>query len=199
MIRRLIEMYKNENVSIIVTGHSLGASLSVLSAFDLVENVVRDIPVSAIVFACPKVGNRAFRKRVNSHPNLKILHIKNSHDWVPKIPFFFLGYVDTGISLTIDSNKSPYLKRSCSIIDWHNLNAMLHVIAGWNGRKGRFNLEVERSVALVNKYSDLLKDRWLVPAEWWVQEKRGMVRGGDGEWAHAPPSDEDKPVPEFIQ
>ena len=34
-IRQLVSKYENEDVSIIQTGHSLGASLSILSAFDL--------------------------------------------------------------------------------------------------------------------------------------------------------------------
>lgn len=53
-----------------LTGHSLGTCLAILSAFDLVENGARDIPVAAIVFSSPQVGNKAFRERVKEYDNL---------------------------------------------------------------------------------------------------------------------------------
>ncbi|GAB2236235.1 hypothetical protein Droror1_Dr00027974 [Drosera rotundifolia] len=76
-IGKLIEEYKHEKLSIIFTGHSLEASLSVISAFDVAENLTSEILVSAFVFGCPKVGNKQFNDRLKSHQNLKILHIRN--------------------------------------------------------------------------------------------------------------------------
>lgn len=81
--------------------------------------------------------------------------------------------------------------------DWHNLQAMLHVVAGWNGDDGEFELKVKRSLALVNKSCEFLKDELLVPGSWCVEKNKGMVRDEDGEWVLAPPTDEDLPVPEF--
>jgi hypothetical protein len=69
-IKGLIQQYKDEKISVTLTGHSLGSSLSVLGAFDLVENGVSDIPVAAIVFGCPQVGNKAFNERFNKYTNL---------------------------------------------------------------------------------------------------------------------------------
>ncbi|XP_062150533.1 phospholipase A1-IIdelta-like [Alnus glutinosa] len=194
-IKELTQQYKDEKVSMTLTGHSLGASLAVLSAFDLVENGVSDIPVSAIVFGCPQVGNKAFNERFNRYTNLKVLHVKNTIDLIPHYPGRLLGYVDTGIELVIDTRKSPSLKDSKNPSDWHNLQAMLHVVAGWNGEKGDFEVKVKRSLALVNKSSECLKDEYLIPGSWWVEKNKGLVRDENGEWVLAPPDDEDQPVP----
>ncbi|CAI9780688.1 unnamed protein product [Fraxinus pennsylvanica] len=195
-IKELRNQYKNENLSIIVTGHSLGASLATLSAFDLVDNGITDIPVSAIVFCSPKVGNEAFNDRLNQFSNLKVLHIRNKIDLIPHYPIL-LGYSNTGIELQIDTRKSPNLKVSNQPFDWHNLEANLHVVAGWNGAEGEFELKVKRSLALVNKSSGALKDEYFIPESWWVEKNKGMVLNGDGDWILVEPSDEDQPVPEF--
>ncbi|KAB9098829.1 hypothetical protein FH972_026967 [Carpinus fangiana] len=196
-IKGLIQQYKDEKISVTLTGHSLGASLSVLGAFDLVENGVSDIPVAAIVFGCPQVGNKAFNERFNKYTNLKVLHVKNTIDVIPHYPGRLLGYEYTGIELVIDTRKSPSLKDSKNPSDWHNLQAMLHVVAGWNGQKGDFELKVKRSLALVNKSCEFLKDECLIPGSWWVEKNKGLVRDENGEWVMAPPDDEDLPVPEY--
>ncbi|XAR50801.1 Phospholipase A(1) [Bertholletia excelsa] len=196
-IRELMNKYKDEKLSIVITGHSLGASLSVLSAFDLAENGISDVPIAAIIFGCPQVGNRAFNERLKEFTNVKILHIKNCIDMIPLYPGPLLGYVNSGIELEIDTRKSPSLTNSTNPSDWHNLQAMLHVVAGWNGAKGAFEMRVKRSLALVNKSCEFLKDECLVPGSWWVEKNRGMVLNKNGEWVMAPPLDEDRPVPEF--
>ncbi|KAM0957526.1 hypothetical protein ACFX2A_026176 [Malus domestica] len=109
-----------------------------------------------------------------------------------------MGYRKVGTELLIDTRKSPFLKESKNPFDWHNLEGMLHVVAGWNGEEGDFELRVKRSVALVNKSSDFLKEECHVPAVWWVEKNRGMVLDeSGGEWVLPSPSDEDLPVPEF--
>ncbi|KAL5707542.1 hypothetical protein ACHQM5_018432 [Ranunculus cassubicifolius] len=196
-LKELVEKYKDEKPSIIFAGHSLGASLSVLSAFDVAENVTSTVPVTAIIFGSPEVGNKAFNDKLDAYPNLNILHVKNVIDLIPHYPSRLLKYEKTGIELDIDTRKSPSLKDSKNPSDWHNLQAILHVVAGWNGNEGDFELRVKRSIALVNKSSDYLKEEILVPASWWVEKNKGMVLGDDGEWVMAAPIDEDLPVPEF--
>ncbi|XP_074290044.1 phospholipase A1-IIdelta-like [Silene latifolia] len=194
-IKHLLEQYKDENLSITFTGHSLGATLSILSAFDIVENLGTDIPVSAIVFGCPKVGNKLFKERFEAHSNLKVLHVKNVIDLIPHYPPRLMKYVHIGIELEIDTRKSHYLKDSKNPSDWHNLQAMLHVVSGWHGIKREFHIMVKRSIALVNKSCDFLKEECLVPPAWWVEKNKGMVMNEEGEWELTSP--EEHPTPEF--
>ncbi|PON96458.1 Fungal lipase-like domain containing protein [Trema orientale] len=197
-IKELREKYKGEKLSVVMTGHSLGASLSILSAFDLVENGFSDIPVAAFVFGSPQIGNKAFGQRMERHPNLKILHVRNKIDLIPHYPGRLLGYVDSGTELVIDTRRSPSLKESKNPSDWHNLQGMLHVVAGWNGEEEEFEVKVKRSLALVNKSSGFLKEECLVPESWWVEKNKGMVVDEkSGQWTLAPPADEDLPVPEY--
>ncbi|GMH11103.1 hypothetical protein Nepgr_012944 [Nepenthes gracilis] len=196
-LRQLIEKYKEEELSITFAGHSLGACLSVIAAFDVAENLTSEIPVTAFVFGCPKVGNKKFDRRLKSHPNLKVLQIRNVIDTIPHYPIRLMGYVNTGTMLEIDTRKSPYLKDSKTVGDWHNLQAMLHIVNGWNGKKGEFKLEIKRSLALVNKSCDFLKEECLVPGSWWVEKNKGMVLNDDGEWVMGDPEEADLPVPEF--
>lgn len=195
-IEDLRSQYKDENLSITLTGHSLGASLSILAAFDLCENGV-NIPVTAIVFGSPQVGNKVFNQAMAQFPNLKMLHVRNKIDLIPHYPSSLLGYAKSGTELVIDTRKSPSLKESKNPSDWHNLQAMLHVVAGWNGEDGEFEMKVKRSLALVNKSSGFLKDECLVPESWWVEKNKGMVVDDNGDWVLASPGDEDLPVPEY--
>lgn len=204
-IKELVSSYKDEQeqLSLICTGHSLGACLATLSAFDIVENGVSKIgdrpefPVTAVVFGSPQVGNKAFGERLKKLPNLRVLHVRNEIDLIPEYPSRLLGYRDTGVELVMDTRKSPYLKESKNPSDWHNLQGLLHVVAGWNGKEGEFGLQVKRSIALVNKSSEFLKDECLIPGSWWVEKNKGMALEKDGEWELAPPDGEDMPVPEF--
>ena len=181
----------------LISSNSLGASLSIVAGFDLAENGVSDIPITAFVFGCPQVGNKAFDERLTQHRNLKILHVKNTIDVIPLYPSKLMGYVNSGVDLVIDTRKSPSLKDSKNPSDWHNLQAMLHIVAGWNGEDGEFEMKVTRSLALVNKSCEFLKDECLVPGSWWVEKNKGLVLDEDGEWIYPEPEDEDLPVPEY--
>ncbi|CAN4084167.1 unnamed protein product [Withania somnifera] len=75
-VKRLVEEYKDEEVSITVTGHSLGASLATLNAVDIAFNGInissngKAFLVTAFPFASPKVGNLNF---LNAFSKLKYL------------------------------------------------------------------------------------------------------------------------------
>ncbi|KAJ1284557.1 hypothetical protein BS78_03G213500 [Paspalum vaginatum] len=146
-IRRLLEAYKGEECSITLTGHSLGAALSTLTAIDLVANGVNvrgggsnnaatAVPVSAIVFGSPRVGDDQFKKAFESSSSwapgggARLLRVRNAPDVVPTIlPAAF--YKDVGAELLLDTRKSPYLKRpGPGPAAWHNLECYLHGVAG---------------------------------------------------------------------
>ncbi|KVH98277.1 phospholipase A1-IIdelta-like [Cynara cardunculus var. scolymus] len=218
-VRELLVKYKDEKISITCVGHSLGASLATVSAFDLAANVATpDIKVSAFVFASPQVGNQAFKNKMEELPNLNVLSIKNINDIVPKwpskimdwidekttlvtIPKDVLLYVDVGIDILIDSKKSPFFKEKGGLdilhaFDFHNLEGMLHTVAGYDGKDREFNwksVEQRRSLGLVNMSADLLKEKYQIPQSWWVEKNKGMVLNESGDWVLSPvdPDDHD--------
>ncbi|KAL4559621.1 hypothetical protein LXL04_031764 [Taraxacum kok-saghyz] len=219
-IRELLVKYKDEKVSITCTGHSLGACLAVLSAVDLAANVATGINVSAFVFESPQIGNEAFKSKMEELPNLKVLRVKNVPDiipfwpskilkWVDEnqnwviVPSDLLEYVDVGIEILIDSQKSPYLKSESGLqgkldpLFFHNLEAVLHTLGGWNGENGGFDWSLEkRDLGLVNMRGDILKEEMKIPGSWWGEKNKGMVVNDDGHWVLSPidPDDQDLPV-----
>ncbi|MCD7448564.1 hypothetical protein HAX54_044168 [Datura stramonium] len=188
-VKRLLEQYKEEEVSITVTGHSLGSSLATLCAIDIVVNQVnKGFPVTAFVFACPRVGEANFKKAYDKLRNLPILRISNASDLIPNVPECGLIdgsanewrlYEDVGFELSIDTTKSEYLKKD---VNGHILEVYLHGIAGTQGAKGEFKLEINRDIALMNKEDNALKDEYGVPVSWWIEKNKGMVQQEDGSW-----------------
>lgn len=96
---RLIEQYsraEKRQLSITMTGHSLGGALALLSAFHVASCGVNKsagatIPVSVISFAAPRVGNEAFKHRLEE-AGVKALRVVNANDVVPKVPGIFLHH-----------------------------------------------------------------------------------------------------------
>ncbi|KAJ0698192.1 putative fungal lipase-like domain, alpha/Beta hydrolase, phospholipase A1-II [Helianthus annuus] len=178
----------------------MGAALATLNAVDIVVNGYNKpmdtsreaFLVTAFVFASPRVGNSSFKNTFSSlGDNIRVLRIENANDLVPHLPLKLqmmcfpmnIGYSHIGKVLRIDTSKSPYLKQPGDIQRWHDMETYLHGVAGTQG-EGEFDLVVPhvRAIALVNKYSDGLIDDCHVPANWWVEKNKGMVRCDNGSW-----------------
>ncbi|XP_059436715.1 phospholipase A1-II 4-like [Corylus avellana] len=199
-VKRLVDHYKDEEVSITVVGYSLGAAMATLNAVDIVHNGINLKPssnisepinaclVTAFGFGVPRVGDKGFLQVFSDLENLHVLRINNRPgDIVPNHPSEWLSYVDVGEELIINTRKSPYLKvlpveSNEAKSKAHNLEVYLHGVAGTHGEDGDFKLEVNREIALVNKVSDALDDKLLVLDNWWITKNKSMVQNDDGSW-----------------
>lgn len=158
-VRKLVTHYTalGEDVSITVTGHSLGSSLAVLSAYDIAEtgaNLGADGKTKAAVcvfsFSGPRVGNGRFKERFEGELGVKALRVVNVHDNVPRMPGIFLNegvpemvrrvaeglrmpwcYSHVGVELALDHKRSPFLKDTLDPGCSHNLEAHLHLLDGY--------------------------------------------------------------------
>lgn len=203
-VKRLIEQYKDEEISITVTGHSLGSALAIISAYDIAEmgvNIVpaTRVPITVYSFAGPRVGNLKFKERCDEL-GVKVLRVVNVHDKVPTVPgiianekmqfqkyledkmAFPWSYAHVGVELALDHNDSPFLKSSIDPNCSHNLEAYLHLVDGFHGKGKKFKLATKRDIALVNKSCNFLKNEYGVPPNWRQDENKGMVRSSDGRW-----------------
>lgn len=198
-IKRLLDYYDGEEISITITGHSLGAALAIITAYDIAElgvNIVNDgrvthkIPITVYSFGGPRVGNLKFKERCEKL-GVKVLRVINIHDKVPTVPGIFANeklqfqkyleetvsfpwsYAHVGVELTLDHTHSPFLKPASDLGCAHNLEAHLHLLDGYHGK---------RDIALVNKDSNFLKKEYGVPPHWRQDENKGMVKNNDGRW-----------------
>lgn len=169
-IKRLMELYKGETLSITITGHSLGAALALLVGDELSTCAKNVPPVAVFSFGGPRVGNRGFSDRVNSK-NVKVLRIVNSQDVITRVPGVFvdgleeklrntkvggviemldknaiLGYSHVGTELRVDTKMSPFLKPNADIACCHDLEAYLHLVDGFLASNCPFRANAKRSL-----------------------------------------------------
>ncbi|WMV49852.1 hypothetical protein MTR67_043237 [Solanum verrucosum] len=141
-IARIKKIYDGETLSFTIAGHSLGAALATLTAYDI-KQFFRDIPlVTVMSFGGPRVGNHSFRYHLDKQ-GTKILRIVNSDDLITKIPGFVIDnndnkftelvedsqwvYADVGCELRLSSSDSPYFN-GINIATCHELNTYLHLV-----------------------------------------------------------------------
>ncbi|KAG6537644.1 hypothetical protein ZIOFF_002739 [Zingiber officinale] len=189
VIKEYVDLYKDQNPSIICVGHSLGGSLAIVSAFDIANSGLSEIngndriQVCAVAFDSPRVGNQAFNDALEKLPKTKVLRINNIKDIVAYWPPCD-GYVDTGKILHINSEESTFLKSMGDyegdqlrgkITQLHALLVILHTLTGWSTRFDNNSDEVKKKLPLVNRSVGHLKAEHKVIEGWWVKKNKGMV------------------------
>ncbi|AQK73199.1 triacylglycerol lipase like protein [Zea mays] len=152
-VRRLMDKYKGEELSITVVGHSLGAALALLVADEVATSIPDAPPVAVVSFGGPKVGNAAFVDRLASSGKVNVLRIVNAGDVVtkvpgvaPRLPNKKEQYQHVGAELRIDSKNSPCLRPDAGPACRHDLEAYLHLIDGFTGTGRPFRHDARRSV-----------------------------------------------------
>ncbi|KAJ0816095.1 putative phospholipase A(1) [Helianthus annuus] len=88
-VLKLLKLHSDEPLSLTITGHSLGASLAILAAYDIKTTIKHSPHLSVISFGGPRVGNRSFRHHLEQQ-GTKVLRIVNSDDLITKVPGFFV-------------------------------------------------------------------------------------------------------------
>nr|XP_016433155.1 PREDICTED: phospholipase A(1) DAD1, chloroplastic-like [Nicotiana tabacum] len=153
-IASILSNYSNESLSITVTGHSLGAALATLTAYDITTKF-SDLPMVTVVsFGGPRVGNKSFRCQLEKN-GTKVLRIVNSDDPITKVPGFviddvasrgaatlarlpiWLGkymedtvwvYAEVGKELKLSSKSSPDHLSKGNVTKCHDLKTYLHLV-----------------------------------------------------------------------
>lgn len=211
-VKRLLEFFKGkgEEVSFTVTGHSLGGALALLNAYDAASSLPELDHISVISFGAPRVGNLAFRDKMNEM-GVKILRVVVKQDIVPKLPGIILNkilrqihsitqglkwvYRHVGTELKLDMSSSPYLKREFDLAGFHNLEIYMHLTDGYEGKKSKYRWNARRDLALVNKSSDMLIEELRIPEYWYQVSNKGLVFNSHGRWVKPCRDQQDIPSP----
>ncbi|MDF1664743.1 MAG: lipase family protein [Planctomycetota bacterium] len=89
----MLEQAQQKGKRIFITGHSLGGALAQLCAAALCQQLI--IP-TVYTFGSPRVGGRAFTKRLNNFLGDKLYRHENNNDAVTRIPPALFGYRHAG-------------------------------------------------------------------------------------------------------
>ncbi|KAK8963133.1 hypothetical protein KSP40_PGU017402 [Platanthera guangdongensis] len=207
-LRRLVEFYKNrgEDVSVTITGHSLGGALALLNAAEAASILPADVAVTVISFGAPRVGNELFGEMLKAK-KVKVLRVATKQDLVPKVPGVVFNeermgegwewvYTHVGDELALDAEASMYLKRGVvDVAGFHGLETYLHLVDGHEKAGGVFRARARRDIALVNKFTGLLREDLAIPERWYQPANKGMVRNEFGRWVVPRRPKEDIPSP----
>ncbi|XP_068650755.1 phospholipase A(1) DAD1, chloroplastic-like [Aristolochia californica] len=191
-VRRLLKRYKDEPISITVTGHSLGAALAVLTAYDITMTFRhKSPPVTVYSFAGPRVGNESFRRHMERQGS-KVLRIVNSQDVITKVPGIVLDdeeespercqtkshlpvellkslldtrwdYVDVGQELRLSTLDCPDLSRHAgNVAKCHDLDMYLNLVSGYSSSTCPFKVAAKAELSTLRRKSSDRKTSLLI-------------------------------------
>jgi hypothetical protein len=114
--------------SVVLTGHSLGATLALLDAVYLPLHLPAGTRVRMVGYGMLRVGNRAFADHVDATLRGNVTHVNNRKDPYPILPGRFLGFAhpagevhiqDSGawVACPGQDNPSPF----CTVGDVPNI------------------------------------------------------------------------------
>lgn len=114
-----------EYKKIVVCGHSLGAAVATLCAYNL-SHVFTDATIECCTIGSPRVGNKIFKNNYDSR-KIKTLRIVHNNDVVTHFPF--IGYYHVNYMLRIDDRGN--IKNF--IINWERIwNYIKSMVTGKN-------------------------------------------------------------------
>lgn len=156
-VRRLLDRFgSGPDISITITGHSLGAALAVLAADDVKAMVGRSGPMVTVVsFGGPRVGNASFRRRMEEQGN-RVLRIVNTNDIITKVPGFLDGPEKEGAAPNWLLSKTGWLyadigrelrvggRRTANVVACHDLKHYLQLVNQLNDVCPAISEEEER-------------------------------------------------------
>jgi len=105
-VTRLVK--ENPHLPLTVTGHSLGAALSVLCSIDIaVQNIIPGEKITVINLGLPRVGNKIFAdfwdKTIGYHRRMV-----NQRDIVPHLPPIVLGFYHINTEIWFPTNTTTF-------------------------------------------------------------------------------------------
>ncbi|KAL9327478.1 hypothetical protein ACSQ67_002481 [Phaseolus vulgaris] len=139
-VKRLVNLYRDEELSITVTGHSLGATLALLVA-DEISTCCAGVPPVAVFPS--DVITRVPGIFVSEELEQKIRNVGGGV-LEEKTP---LAYSHVGTELRVHTKMSPYLKPDADMACCHDLEAYLHLVDGFLASNCPFRANAKRSLA----------------------------------------------------
>ncbi|KAJ7246149.1 Alpha/Beta hydrolase protein [Mycena haematopus] len=94
------------DASVLVTGHSLGAAVSLLDAIFLKQQLPSNTSIQVVGFGRPRVGNQAFADWVDSMFGDKNGFVVSRDDPVPHVPLLDQGFVHASGEIWIKDNTT---------------------------------------------------------------------------------------------
>jgi len=106
-VTQLVQQFPN--LPLTITGHSLGAALSVVSAMELIQNKVVDgAKIRVINLGQPRVGNDVFAHFFDANVGYHYRMV-NQRDLVPHLPPMAFGFYHVGTEIWFPTNTTSFV------------------------------------------------------------------------------------------